>query len=227
MPTTDKSHGQNANLGWHFVRLAFCPVGILSGWHFVHTPFRSPAWPNDRWHCRQVGALSLLWTTMCVFRFPTWLNDFSHSEQGCIFSSLWVSMCIVSMLLELIDLEHCAQVCLFAMLSWKIWNLVKQSRKAFYFLDDNVSLIFLSMMQTIRLWMDLIVRIFSCSQSALIVEFATVFCAIYFRFLFLLDRDRDRCPIMARQELLNLCSASFSFLHVCCIAFVFALYWYF
>ena len=25
MPTTDKSHGQNANLGWHFVRLAFCP----------------------------------------------------------------------------------------------------------------------------------------------------------------------------------------------------------
>ena len=30
MPTTEKSHGQNANLGWHFVRLAFCPVGILS-----------------------------------------------------------------------------------------------------------------------------------------------------------------------------------------------------
>ena len=30
MPTTDKSHGQNANLGWHFVRLAFRPVGILS-----------------------------------------------------------------------------------------------------------------------------------------------------------------------------------------------------
>ena len=40
MPTTDKSHGQNANLGWHFVRLAFCPVGILSGWNFVHTPFK-------------------------------------------------------------------------------------------------------------------------------------------------------------------------------------------
>ena len=30
MPTTEKSHGQNANLGWHFVRLAFRPVGILS-----------------------------------------------------------------------------------------------------------------------------------------------------------------------------------------------------
>ena len=26
MPTTEKSHGQNANLGWHFVRLAFCPT---------------------------------------------------------------------------------------------------------------------------------------------------------------------------------------------------------
>ena len=34
MPTTDKSHGQNANLGWHFVWLAFCPVGILSA-HLV------------------------------------------------------------------------------------------------------------------------------------------------------------------------------------------------
>ena len=33
MPTTDKSHGQNANLSWHFVRLAFCPVGILSTHH--------------------------------------------------------------------------------------------------------------------------------------------------------------------------------------------------
>ena len=28
-----KKSGQNANL-W----LALCPVGILSGWHFVHTP---------------------------------------------------------------------------------------------------------------------------------------------------------------------------------------------
>ena len=25
-----KKSGQNANLGWHYVRLAFCPVGILS-----------------------------------------------------------------------------------------------------------------------------------------------------------------------------------------------------
>ena len=30
MPTTEKkSHGQNANLGWHFVRLAFCPTTVL------------------------------------------------------------------------------------------------------------------------------------------------------------------------------------------------------
>ena len=35
MPITEKSHGQNANLGWHFVRLAFCPVGILS-YHLHH-----------------------------------------------------------------------------------------------------------------------------------------------------------------------------------------------
>ena len=28
--TVIKSHRQIANLGWHFVRLAFCPVGILS-----------------------------------------------------------------------------------------------------------------------------------------------------------------------------------------------------
>ena len=30
-----KKSGQNANL-W----LALCPVGILSGWHFVRTPFQ-------------------------------------------------------------------------------------------------------------------------------------------------------------------------------------------
>ena len=37
-----KSPGQNANLGWHFVRLAFCPVGILS-YHRVKgtSPFES------------------------------------------------------------------------------------------------------------------------------------------------------------------------------------------
>ena len=33
MPTTEKKSGQNANL-W----LAFCPVGILSGWLFVLPP---------------------------------------------------------------------------------------------------------------------------------------------------------------------------------------------
>ena len=34
-----KSHGQNANLGWHFVRLAFCPVGILSYHRQPGVPF--------------------------------------------------------------------------------------------------------------------------------------------------------------------------------------------
>ena len=37
-----KSHGQNANLGWHFVRLAFCPVGILSYHHQGAAPARPP-----------------------------------------------------------------------------------------------------------------------------------------------------------------------------------------
>ena len=30
MPTTEKSPDKMPTFGWHFVRLAFCPVGILS-----------------------------------------------------------------------------------------------------------------------------------------------------------------------------------------------------
>ena len=38
MPTTEKSPDKMPTFGWHYVRLAFCPVGILSGWHFVLPP---------------------------------------------------------------------------------------------------------------------------------------------------------------------------------------------
>ena len=33
MPTTDKSPDKMPTFGWHYVRLAFCPVGILSYHH--------------------------------------------------------------------------------------------------------------------------------------------------------------------------------------------------
>ena len=39
MPTTEISPDKMPTFGWHYVQLAFCPVGILSGWHFVRTPF--------------------------------------------------------------------------------------------------------------------------------------------------------------------------------------------
>ena len=39
MPTTEKSPDKMPTFGWHFVQLAFCPVGILSSWHFVWLAF--------------------------------------------------------------------------------------------------------------------------------------------------------------------------------------------
>ena len=33
MPTTEKSPDKMPTFGWHYVRLAFCPVGILSYHH--------------------------------------------------------------------------------------------------------------------------------------------------------------------------------------------------
>ena len=35
MPTTIKSPDKMPTFGWHFVRLAFCPVGILSAHHLL------------------------------------------------------------------------------------------------------------------------------------------------------------------------------------------------
>ena len=39
MPTTEKSPDKMPTFGRHFVWLAFCPVGILSGCHFVLPPW--------------------------------------------------------------------------------------------------------------------------------------------------------------------------------------------
>ena len=37
MPTTEKSPDKMPTFGWHFVRLAFCPVGILSYHLYEHS----------------------------------------------------------------------------------------------------------------------------------------------------------------------------------------------
>ena len=42
-----KKSGQNANLGWHYVRLAFCPVGILS-YHLVSRELINESQTRDK-----------------------------------------------------------------------------------------------------------------------------------------------------------------------------------
>ena len=52
-----KSPGQNANLGWHFVRLAFCPVGILS---YHQGDLRKKSTSEIEIFCQVVGRLFVL-----------------------------------------------------------------------------------------------------------------------------------------------------------------------
>ena len=92
MPTTEKKSRTKCQ-----PRLAFCPVGILSGWHFVHTPgkmvfsyltmdLRSPMVANYlvAWICAIIPPLCL-YNHMCAVHqgmnfCVQQLVQFSHRE---------------------------------------------------------------------------------------------------------------------------------------------------
>ena len=81
MPTTEKKSRtkcqpwcqQNANYGWHFVRLAFCPVGILS------THRRGP----QKWSQWKLAKSVLVYKSVCEMR-SLWksLNRWETKQFG-------------------------------------------------------------------------------------------------------------------------------------------------
>ena len=82
-----KSHGQNANLGWHFVRLAFCP----------HTHCKG----SEKRRRKKAQARCYFDLAIYFCGDPQWMNIFpSHFEEQ-IFRSA------VTLRLSLTDISRC------------------------------------------------------------------------------------------------------------------------
>ena len=70
MPTTEKSPDKMPTIGWHYVRLAFCPVGIQSAHHEDSYDYENDGTGNDDVENNDVSLYSILAGDDYIFAVP-------------------------------------------------------------------------------------------------------------------------------------------------------------